>query len=409
MKFPKLNSHTRKGFFGKFAVLFLAILCVFTVTFSFKPNEAAAQFIVLDVLQQVKEYVLDNAERLTAVWANIDKQRRTYDFINEAVKVKVAGIDINEQTGEVTINFDTTAIEGAFEYIEKPEEAFRNLISREAAIFTRAFQKEVGENQLPEGFKEALARELAREAQSAQQDFWAEFEEKFQTNITDEKRRAFNDDFTQGGWAAFLEVTQNCASNYECTRITLIEGSLAQQQLAFENKEREIITGDGAQNTGECTATDETGKCTSRTKVNPSKIAGELTAGVVGICSDIFKDQGDEFLETIIAKIGESLCVQLIENGISTTVGAIDKYADNRDDSGINEKIQCYEDLNKEFNNLVRSTQFQCDALRKIEESFNMEPGECPLWEKLDEFDWGKCEKESEGGEGETGESEGGE
>ncbi|MDZ7726559.1 MAG: hypothetical protein U5L75_03190 [Candidatus Campbellbacteria bacterium] len=87
MKFPKLNSHTRKGFFGKVAVLFLVVLCVFTVTFSFKPNEAAAQFVVLDVVQQVKEYVLDNAERLDAVWANIAKQRRTYDFINSAVKV----------------------------------------------------------------------------------------------------------------------------------------------------------------------------------------------------------------------------------------------------------------------------------------------------------------------------------
>ncbi|MDZ7726558.1 MAG: hypothetical protein U5L75_03185 [Candidatus Campbellbacteria bacterium] len=126
------------------------------------------------------------------------------------------------------------------------------MISREAAIFTETFKTQVGNDQLPEGFKETLARELAREAQSAQKDFWANFEEEFQTNITDEQRQAFNNDFTEGGWGAFLEVTQNCASNYECTRITLIEESLAQRQRAFENKEREIATGEGAQNIGKC-------------------------------------------------------------------------------------------------------------------------------------------------------------
>lgn len=216
------------------------------------------------------------------------------------------------------------AVSGDSTFIENPTEFFANLQDDVGIYFLHELDK-ASENILP-GFRDSVIAELARQEQRRNNPL-----SELEATLTEDEINDFMDDFSEGGWERFLELTSNPQNYYDGALLSAQLELDAQQREAVQQTLTELEQGDGFLTIRRC---DEFGGlqegadprgCLRYEEVTPGQIISERVNR--GTSTDIERIQNADEITEVVAVVVRRLFGEMTEQGLSG-VSEIDTGAD---------------------------------------------------------------------------------
>lgn len=292
------------------------VIALLVPLFFFGGAKPAVAFFV-DIPQLIKEYGLDLAGWLLSSWILGDMTTGTADWVNRGFEQTVRQVVI-DAAGNPTVQLGTAAGDPSF--VINPGDFFRNLSTDSIAGFFEEFQRAGGRNmeEIFGDFGDELLRDIAGEARLVTDDFFEQFRATFQTREDRIVREQFLEDFTQGGWATFLETVQ-CPNDYSCARLVVLGEARARAEQVVAEKRAELEQGGGFLTMRRCAQHGADGACEVYEAVTPGNLISEQIAAATRI--EFERVAGADELAESLMVILERVASALIQRGLSEIDG----------------------------------------------------------------------------------------
>lgn len=248
--------------------------------------------------------------------------RSTTDWVNTGFETVARGL-LFDENGEPYVA--EIPMGGGTSFVLNPSAFFQNMSLDSAATFFSQFEEVTSGNleTIFSDFRSDLLREIAQETQGSTESIFDRLVSDFQTPEQIAQRDAYLNDFTAGGWDMFLQTTQNCANNYACTRLMVVDELNARMTEVTETAEADLQQGGGFLSMKTCaeyapSTNTEMGDalgCSRYEQVTPGKLVGEQITKAVAV---EFERAGevDELTEAVLS-ILEQVVGNLINTGLS--------------------------------------------------------------------------------------------
>lgn len=307
-------------------VLLTLVLIVATPT----STHAGGAITGIDPVQALKEWGMDTVAWFIGGLMSGDLTRSTADWVNSGFGALARSVQIDPITGEPYVS--TFYAEGGSSFVLNPQAFFQELSTGAATNFfdelVSATDPAQAFDTIFPGFRDELLQEIARETQGMTGDFFQNFVSDFQGSEGEARFNAYLSDFTEGGWDTFLQVTQNCANNYGCTRLVVLDEMNKRTQAAQTQAQTELEQGGGFLTMRTCTqhisdipaqarsgfSADPTG-CVAYDNVTPGKLLGDQIVKATNIEFDR-ATSSDELTEVLVTLLEQAMST-LINQGLS--------------------------------------------------------------------------------------------
>lgn len=300
---------------------FLTVTTLALLLFTGTPTQTYASGIAgIDPVQAAKEWGLDTVAWFIGGLMSGDLTRSTADWVNSGFNSLARSVRVDPDTGEPEVY--TYRATGGATFVLDPQAFFQELSTGAAVTFFDQLNSATGPDQVFDtifpGFRDDLLREVATETQGMTGNFFEDFVSDFQTDEELAERSAYIDDFTQGGWSMFLTTTQNCANNYSCTRLAVLEELNSRIAEETAQAERELREGGGFLSIRECIEDPSLppGECAGYRNVTPGKLLGEQIVKATNIEFDR-ANNSDELTEVLVTLLEQAINT-LIDQGLSS-------------------------------------------------------------------------------------------
>lgn len=303
----------------------------FLLIFSTPHNTQAGGAVTgIDPVQALKEWGIDTVAWFLGGVMTGDLTRSTADWVNSGFGALARSVEIDPATGEPYVS--TFYAEGGTSFVVNPQAFFQDLSVDSALAFFEELQNATGPDQAFDtifpGFRQDLLQEVARETRGMTGNFFEDFVSDFQGSEGEAELNAYLNDFTQGGWDTFLQVTQNCANNYSCTRLAVLTELNDRASQSVNQGQAELEQGGGFLTMRECTLninqipsdeqlnyTPDPMGCVEYRNVTPGKLLGEQITKATNIEFERASD-ADELTEVIVSLLEQAINT-LIDTGLS--------------------------------------------------------------------------------------------
>jgi len=274
-----------------------------------------AQFI--DPMQFTKEWNLDTIAWFLGGLMTGELTRSTTSWVNEGFGANVRGAEINPETGRpVVTNFRG---EGEASFVVNPGTFFQGLTTKSAGTFYDQFlnianNPDEALNTIFPGFQDDLLNAISQETRGMTGNFF----DDFVSDIEEEELDAYLNDFSSGGWDMFLKTTQNCANNYSCARITVLNELNSRVNQATSQAQADLQQGGGFLTMRRCVEPSPTAPdgCTRYENVTPGKLVGEQITKATTVEFDRYTEM-DELTEVLVTLLEQALNT-MINQGLSS-------------------------------------------------------------------------------------------
>lgn len=236
---------------------------------------------------------------------------------NEALDWAKTGFgNLTENVNEDRLDIGTEFALGDEAFLVNPTAFFSDVQSDVSRYFLTELSNEIG-GALPESFGDRIVEELAKQQQHdlSPRDQFTELE----STIPNDELEAFMDDFSEGGWGTFLELTGN-PNNYFDGALLAAQSELNDWQTEMEQQYREELQqGEGFLTLRECddfegSQPDAIG-CSAYKKVTPGSIVGDRTGRSTS--TDIERVKAADEITELIAVMVSMIFNELLDKGLS--------------------------------------------------------------------------------------------